>query len=112
MNESIAAIIAQWGGFGAVLLAVAVYAYTLQKDLGQARKEHLEEVSKLQAARVDDAKSVTQTLLGLQREFNAVVSATSGALDGLSAGFKAVEETMRELERKVDGCDVRRGGRS
>jgi len=110
MDASIAAIVAQWGGFGAVLLAVGVYAYTLHKELSQARKDHLDEVSKLQSSRVEDAKSVTSTLLNLQKEFNVVGAATIEALQGQERTIEEMRGTMQSLERQIALCDLRRGG--
>ena len=96
-GAAIASVIAQWGGFGAVLLAVSVYAYTLHKEL----KEQYE-------ARVNDAKAVVSTLLALQEKFNSATANASELLELQSRTLEDVRTLVVAIDRRIDGIEQRR----
>lgn len=120
MEASIAALVAQWGGFGVVLLAVGYIAWhqynelnkqreatqKIQKDhldsMQKLQKEHAEEIALVQRSRVDDAKSVTQTLLGLQAQFNESVNAMTEQFREHTVATERVQQGVSGIDRRIE----------
>lgn len=126
MEEGIASLVAQWGAFGVVLAGVASFAFLQWKEANKTRremtemandhasaiqkmqKEHSETVVALQRERVEDAQKVTQTLLGLQGQFNETVqlvheqlSSHTHAIEGVRASLAAIDRRVESLDRRV-----------
>lgn len=135
MDAGVAALIAQWGGFGIVLAAVGWFAWDqhselkkyrsapndhaeaikkLQKEHAEAvqalQKEHAERLSAVQSERVNDAKGVAQTLLGLQAQFNESVNAMTMQSRDLTVAVEHLHQLAEGIDRRIELLE-RKGSR-
>lgn len=115
MGDLSAAVVAQWGGFGCVLVACAVAIWKLYNEVLRQRddstklqKDHASTITGLQNARIADAERVTVKLLSLQQQFNDSVNAMAKqqmehvrAEDQVFQAVNSLERRLENIERKV-----------
>jgi hypothetical protein len=117
---AVSALISQWGGFGVVLGAALFFIWRQHKEIQRERSSnlstqkshaealaalhdrHTSAIARIQQSRVDDAKSVAGTLLGLQSQFNESISAMGDQLREHARKSEQLHQTMSSIDRRID----------
>lgn len=117
---ALSALISQWGGFGVVIAAALAFIWHQHREIQNERNANIEmqrrhsdaigglhdrhntALDKVQQSRVDDAKTVAETLLGLQEQFNDSISAMSDQLKEHARKSEQLHQTMSSIDRRLD----------
>lgn len=137
LTSSGAAIVAQWGGFGAIFVALGWFAWHQTQTLRRQATEHREAITKaesdhrksvseieadhrqelrrlqetlvaLQKERILDAQQVTQTLLNLQGQFNETTNAVNEELARNAHALDGVRTLLQAVDRRIEALERRR----
>lgn len=117
---ALSALISQWGGFGVVIGAAMLFVWHQHREIksersaniemqrkhsesiGDLHNKHTSALSKVQQSRVDDAKNVAETLLGLQAQFNESIAVMSDQLREHARKSEQLQQTMSSIDRRLD----------
>lgn len=99
MSDSLIATLLQLGALGPVLVAVGWYVLKLQRELKEVHE-----------ARTTDAQAVTDRVLALASENNAIGAAQAQTQEGTRLALQALADRTERLEDAVRDHRSRGGG--
>ena len=108
MTDVLQAELLKGGILGVAVLALAAVIVALWRDLRAAQRMFLEELQKLQAQRVDDAKGARDAYVVVVKECTSALNNNAQAVREMAESSEGLRESFKELAEEIRARRTRR----